>query len=816
MFDRVIPPEEELPPAVEVEVIEEAVPVGGGMVEFEDGSVGFEEIEEVEMPVAFNANLALTMDPNELRSIGNQLLADIEDDKQSRKDWEDAYTKGLNLLGMKSEEMTTPWPGACGLFHTMVAEAVVRFQSNAIMEIFPPAGPCKTNIIGKITEEIEKQAKRVEDEVNYQLVEKIDDYRPEMEKLLFGLAASGAAFKKIYPDPITGDPSARYIPAEKFIVPYGATSLKTANRYTECFRISKNNMRKMQVAGIYADVPVDEAMPVLDALQEKKDELNREDPPPTLDGDVDLYECHCDLDLDSEDGIATPHIVTLDYSGTVLSIYRNWEESDPLKRKILWYVAYSYVPGLGFYGYGLLHLIGASAKAATIILRQLIDAGIIANLPAGYKAKGLRMKGDSSPLRPGEWRDADVSGMKLSEAFLPLPYKEPSTVLMALLQNVVEEGRKLGSIADVEIGSISAEAPVGTALMIQDRAMKVMSAVQARLHDSMRMEFRILVKLIRDSKKETYEYEVDGPREIKRSDFDERIDIIPVSDPNAATLPQRVTQYQAAVQMSATASQIYNLPLLHRKMLEVLGIRDADKIVPDKDNIKPSDPVAENMAMITMRPAKAFEWQDHKAHIACHMAFFEDPKMRATVGQNPNAPMIAAAIQSHIAEHFAFQYREEIEQQLGIPLPPLDEQLPGEVETNLSIAVAEASRRWLAMDQKEAAQKEALAKAQDPVLQIQQAELELKKAEVQLKQGELQRKSVESETKAMLEKQRADGQQAVERERIESTERIANEQAIDKNSQFLAELKLEYKRLALETAELRSRMDQMRSAEVSQ
>jgi len=799
MFERVNPLQnEELPVSIEVDIETETLPVDD-MVEFEDGSMGYEEAPTPE-PVAFNANLALTIPENELSTMGLKLLQDIDEDKMSRKDWEESYTKGLSLLGMKSEEMTEPWPGACGLFHTMVAEAVVRFQSNAIMEIFPPSGPCKTNIIGRITEEIEKQAKRVQDEVNYQLVEKIDDYRPETEKLLFGLAASGSAFRKVFPDPITGDARARYVPAEKFIVPYGATSLASAQRYTECFSINRNELLKMQVNGIYRDTQVDESVPVVSALQEKKDEINREEEPPTLDGDIELYECHVDLDIDSEDGIATPHIVTLDYSGKILSIYRNWEEGDPFKKKILWYVDYSYVPGLGFYGYGLLHLIGASAKAATILLRQLIDAGIIGNLPAGYKAKGLRMKGDSSPLRPGEWREAEVSGIKMSEAFLPLPYKEPSTVLMALLQNVVEEGRKLGSIADVEIGSISAEAPVGTALMIQDRAMKVMSAVQARLHNSMRLEFRILARLIRDSTKDVYDYEVDGPREIKRSDFDARIDIIPVSDPNAATLPQRVTQYQAAVQMSATAPQIYNLPLLHRKMLEVLGIRDADKIVPDKEDIKPADPVAENMAMITMRPAKAFEWQDHAAHIACHQAFFEDPKMRATVGQNPNAAMIAAAIQAHIAEHFAFKYREEIEQKMGVPLPPLDESLPGEIESNLSIAVAEASRRLLAQNQQEAAQKEAMAKAQDPVIQMQQAELQIKQAELKLRQDE-------SASRIQAELQKAAGQQAVEKQRIGSNERLATEKMIDTNEQFLAELKLQYQKLAKDVEEMRLKYD---------
>lgn len=810
MFDRVSPYGDD-PTVVSVEMeVAEPLEMDGGMVIFGDGSAGYlEEETPVAQPESFDANLALTLEESRLVEIGSQLTSEIQQDKDSRNDWESALTKGLNLLGIKSEDMTTPWPGACGLFSTLIPEAVVRFQSNAIMEIFPPSGPAKTNIIGRVDEEKEQQAQRVQDEFNYQLTEKIDDYREETEKLLFGLALSGAAFRKLYPDPITGRPCARYIPAEKFIVPYGATSLKQAARATEIFTISKNELKKLQASGFYKDTNVSNSIPEFSELQNKKDEINREDPPPYDDETVELYECHCDLDIDDPDGIARPYIVTLDTSGKVLSIYRNWAENDPYKEKIPWFVAYSYVPGLGFYGYGLLHLIGASAKTATIILRQLIDAGTLNNLPGGLKAKGLRMKGDSSPIRPGEWREAEVSGMKLTESFMPLPYKEPSSVLLALLQNVVEEGRKLGSIADVEIGDVSANAPVGTTLSIMDRAMKVMSAVQARLHNSMRLEFRILGRLIRDSLREEYEYEIDGPREIRRADFDDRIDIIPVSDPNAATLPQRVTQYQAAIQMSSTAPQIYNLPLLHRKMIEILGIRDADKIIPDPEKVKPCDPVQENMALITMRPVKAFEWQDHAAHIATHQAFFEDPKTRATVGQNPNANMIAGAIQAHIAEHFAFQYREQIERELGSPLPPLGETLPGDVESNLSIAVAEAARRLLGKDQAEAAAAEAQAKMQDPVLQMQMQEQQTKAAAVQQKQAQAQ-------LEANVELVKAKEREATERERIKSQERLAAEAAIDRNEQFLAELKIEHEKMRSENQrtqaqilEILARVEQM-------
>jgi len=809
MFDRVTPYEDD-PAVVAVEVeVSEGPQIEDGMVIFEDGSAGYEELPVEAQEEKFEDNLALTLGESRLTQIGSQLLEDIRQDKDSRADWESALTKGLSLLGTKSEEMTTPWPGACGLFSTLIPEAVVRFQSNAIMEIFPPSGPAKTNIIGRIDEEKEKQAQRVQDEFNYQLTEKIDDYRDETEKLLFGLALSGAAFRKLYNDPITGRPGARYVPAEKLIINYGSTSLTQAQRVTEVVTMNRNELRKMQAAGFYRDTSVIESLPEFSDLQRKKDEVNHEDPPPVMDDVVELYESHCNLDIDDPDGIARPYVVTLDTTGKILAIYRNWEESDPFKQKIPSFVQYTYVPGLGAYGYGLLHLIGASAKTATIILRQLIDAGTLNNIPSGLKAKGLRMKGDSSPIRPGEWREAEVSGMKLSESFMPLPYREPSSVLLALLQLVAEEGRKLGSIADVEIGDVSANAPVGTTLSIMDRAMKVMSAVQARLHASMRQEFKILGRLIRDSIKEEYDYEVDGPREIRRSDFDDRIDIIPVSDPNAATLPQRVTQYQAAIQMAATAPQIYNLPLLHRKVIEILGIRDADKIVPDPEKVKPSNPVEENMALITMRPVKAFEWQDHAAHIATHQAFFEDPKMRATVGQNPNANMIAGAIQAHIAEHFAYQYREQIERELGSPLPPLGEMLPGDVESNLSMAVAEAARRLLGKDQAEAAAAEAQAKMQDPVLQIQMQDQQTKAAAVQQKQAQAQ-------LEAEVEMKKAAERERTERERIKSQERMAAEAAIDRNEQFLAELKVEHERMKSETQrtqaqilEILARVEQM-------
>lgn len=769
------------PPIIEDSVEFEVELPEEPLVEFEDGSMGIEAILPPEPP-EFNANLADTLPEDELRRLGKNLLEDIENDKLSRRDWEEGYEKGLNLLGLKQEEMTLPWPGACGLYHTMVTEAIVRFQSNAIMEIFPPSGPVKADIIGKITAEIEKQAQRVTAEMNYQLVEKMEDYRPETEKLLWGLAASGAAFRKLYPDPITGRPCALYVPAQDFIVPYGAQSLKKASRYTQRFKLSKGELKKLQFSGFYREAAVEEADPSPTELEAKIDEINREDPPPYDNADVDLMECHTDLDFEDQDGIARPYIVTLDDMGTVIGLYRNWEEGDPHKEKIIWFVEYSYIPGMGFYGYGLLHLIGGSAKAATSILRQLIDAGTLSNLPGGFKSTALRSKGDTTPLRPGEWRDMDMGGQKLSEAFLPLPYKEPSAVLLALSDKVVEEGRRLGSIADVEIGDVSAQAPVGTTLAIMDRAMKVMSAVQARLHNSMRLEFRILAKLIRDSTPETYDYEVDGPREIKRSDFDRSIDVLPVSDPNAATLPQRVTQYQSAIQMSSTAPQIYNLPLLHRKMLDVLGIRDARKIVPDPEEMAPLDQLTENMMLLKGQPIKVFESQPHEQHMVILDSFIKDPKTAAAVGQNPQAQAIFAAAQSHYAEHYGFLYRIEIEKQLGSPLPPLGEPLPGDIESLLSIAVAEAAKRLLAKNQQEAAAQEAQAKAQDPVVQMQIEEVKIKKQDV------AQKPQIE-QMRVQADLQKAAEREKTERERIRSNERLAEEAAIDKNEQFLAELK---------------------------
>ncbi len=785
MFERV----QDLP--VGIEEVELSVGPIENLVEV-DGEFVIEEPEEVSSleGVAFDANLADHLDEAVLHAIGHQLLMDIENDEMSRAEWNDIYKKGIDLLGMKEEERTLPWPGACGLYDTTIAEAVVRFQSQATMEIFPPSGPVKTNIIGRITDEREAQARRVQDDMNYELTQEMEDYFPETEKLLFSLPLCGSAFRKIHPDPITGKATARFIPAQDFIMPYGASSIAKAERYTELLHMPKNELLQLQATGFYRKVIVDESMGIPSELQGKMDETEGVSPPVMDLGFVELKECHCHLNIDveglrSEDGVAVPYIVTIDDRGSVLAIRRNWEESDPFKKKCIYYVQYDYIPGFGAYAFGLIHLLGGTGKTATSLMRMLLDSGTLANLPGGLKAKGLRMKGDDTPIRPGEWREAEVMGNKLADSFFPLPYKEPSVVLAGLLDKVVEKGQRLGSIADIEIGDVTANAPVGTTLALMERAMKVMSAVQKRLHASLGREFKLLAKIIAKTKPDEYAYDVDAPRSIKASDYDDRIDIIPVSDPNAATLSQRVTQYQAVIQMAQTAPQIYDLREVHRKMLQVLGIREVEKLIPRPDDIKPLDPVAENMALTTGKPVKAFEWQNHEAHMAVHQAFFEDPQIRQVLGQNPQAQAIASAIQAHIAEHLAYQYRVEVEIQLGSPLPPLDAPLPGDIESNLSIAVAEAAKRLTGKHQQEAQAAEIMAKQQDPVVQMQQEELKIKSAAVQQKQAEAQ-------LEAQTDLQKAAEREKTERERIKSNERMAADAAVDKQTQFLAELKLQY------------------------
>ena len=719
-------------PELEVEVIDpDAVTVTD-----DDGSVAIvldDEMQEEIMGPEHSSNLAEYLDEGELESMASDLIGSFESDRKSRKDWASSYVKGLDLLGLKIEERDQPWPGACGVFHPVLTESVVRFQAQAITEIFPASGPVRTQVVGSITEEKAKQAVRVEDEMNYLTTEVMTEYRDEFEQLLFKLPLAGSAFKKVYYDPMLERPVAMFVPAEDFVISYGASDLPTCERYTHVMKKTPNEVLKLMVSGFYRDLDLPDPSPEQSDIEEKYDEIDGESGF-SMDSDdrFTILEMHVDIDLpepfSDPDGIARPHVITIDKSSrSVLSIRRNYYEDDEKKRKRLHFVHYPYLPGLGFYGIGLIHLIGGLTKSATSILRQLVDAGTLANLPAGLKARGLRIKGDDSPLMPGEFRDVDIPGGAIRDNIYPLPYKEPSGVLYQLLGNIVEEGRRIGSVADVDISSANANAPVGTTLALLERSMKVMSGVQARLHAALRKELRILAKVIHDFMPETYDYEMDGSYN-RVKDFDGRVDVVPVSDPNASTMSQRVIQYQAALQLAQQAPQIYDLGRLHRQMLEVLGIKEADKIVKLEGDIEPTDPVTENMKILQQEGVKAFAYQDHEAHIAVHMAMLQDPKIKEMVGQSPFASVIQKAMIEHITEHVAFAYRKGIEVQLGAPLPDPEKPLPEDVEFNLSSTVAKAAQKLLQQDQAEMAQKKAQQDAKDPLTQIQQRELALEEA----------------------------------------------------------------------------------------
>ena len=693
----------------------------------------------------FYENIAEEMDENTLQSLGMELLDDIQRDRDSRKDWETAYKEGLTLLGLKYKERTEPWNGACGVFHPMITEAVVRFQSETIMETFPAQGPVKTKIIGKDTREKEEAARRVKDDMNYELTERMPEFRSEHERMLWSLPATGSAFKKVYYDPNMQRQVSLFVPAEDIIISYGASSIEMAERISHRMFKTKNEIRKLQVAGFYRDVELGEPTKTTDEIQERK---NKETGFNSLNDDrFELFECHINLDLegyeDKEDGketgIEIPYVVTvIGGTGEILSVRRNYHEDDPTKARRDHFVHYVYIPGFGVYGFGLFHLIGGFARSATSIMRQLVDAGTLSNLPGGLKSRGLRIKGDDTPIAPGEFRDVDVGSGAIRDNILPLPYKEPSQTLYNLLGTIVEEGRRFAATADMKISDMSAQAPVGTTLALLERMLKVMSAVQARVHYSFKQELKLLAGIIRDYTDNTYDYEpVDGPRRAKQSDYD-MVEIIPVSDPNAATMSQRVVQYQAVIQLSQTAPQIYNLPQLHRQMLEVLGIRDAAKLVPVEEDEKPTDPVTENMNVMNGKPVKAFIYQDHEAHITVHMSAIQDPNIQQLIGQNPMANQIGAAIQAHIAQHVGFAYRRRIEEQLGIPLPSPEEEMPEELELQVSRLVAESAKRVLANSQAEAAQQQAQQQAQDPIVQMQQAELQIKQGELALKEKKLQ------------------------------------------------------------------------------
>lgn len=737
---------------------------------------GMEIVLEPESDVSedFNANLAELMDDKDLLSLASELIDDYQSDLDSRKEWIQTYVDGIQLLGMKLEDRTEPWQGACGVYHPLLAEALVKFQSETIMETFPAQGPVKTQIIGKEDSESRDAASRVRDDMNFQLTEKMPEYRPEHERLLWGLGLAGNAFKKIYYDPSFGRQMALFVPAEDIVVPYGASSLATADRITHVMRKTENELKKLQVAGFYKDCDLGEPDDSFDEVEKKIAE--KMGFRASSDDRYKLLEMHVNLDLkgfeDTDDdgdetGIGLPYVITIEkHTSTVLAIRRNWNPDDKLKLKRQHFVHYGYVPGFGFYNFGLIHLIGAYAKSGTSLIRQLVDAGTLSNLPGGFKTKGLRIKGDDTPIAPAEFRDVDVASGTIKDNILPLPYKEPSQVLAGLMDKIIDEGRRFASAADLKVSDMSSQSPVGTTLAILERTLKIMSAVQARIHYSMKQEFKLLKTIIRDYTPEEYSYEPeDGDRRAKKSDYD-RVDVIPVSDPNAATMSQKVVQYQAVLQLAQSAPQLYDLAQLHRQMLEALGIKNASKLVKLEEDNKPKDPITENMDVVRMKPLKAFAYQDHQAHIMAHQSFMQDPMTAQMIGQNPQAQQMMAGLQAHIAEHYAFHYRNLIEQQVGAPLPPPDseEPLPEEFEAALSRMVAQAAQQLLMKNQADAAQQQAQQQAQDPIIQMQMQELQIKGSEVQRKAQ-----------KDQMDVQLRGAQLQLERERIASQERAAME-----------------------------------------
>ena len=734
-------------------------------VTLDDGSMEITITPGKEMDDEFDANLAEELDEGTLTELSGDLIGEYDSDISSRKDWLTTYVDGLELLGLKVEDRTEPWAGACNVYHPLMTEALVKFQAETMMETFPAAGPVKTQIIGKQTKEKEDAAERVKDDMNYQLTDMMPEYRPEHERMLWGLGLAGNAFKKVYYDPSFERQVAMYVPAEDIVVPYGASNLETAERVTHVMRKTKNELRKLQVAGFYRDVDLGE--PFLDIDEAEKKIAEKLGFNPTEDDRYKILEMHVLRDIpelgDSEDGIALPYVITIEKgTGTILSIRRNWNPEDKKQLKRQHFVHYGYIPGFGFYCFGLIHLIGAFAKSGTMILRQLVDAGTLSNLPGGMKSRGLRIKGDDTPIAPGEWRDVDVPSGAIRDNILPLPYKEPSQVLNQLMNQIIEEGRRFASAADMKVSDMSANSPVGTTLAILERTLKVMSAVQARIHYAMKQEFKLLAGIIRDYTPPEYNYEPEiGDRRAKQSDYD-CCEVIPVSDPNAATMSQKVVQYQAVMQMAQANPQIYDQVELNRQMLEVLGVKNIGKLIPNAEDKKPKDPVSENMDIINGKPVKAFIYQDHQAHLSVHMAAMQDPKIQQMMSQNPMAQMIQSAALAHINEHIAFEYRKQIEEQLGANLPTPDENLPEDVELELSRLTAAAAQKLLAKDQAEMQQQQAQQQQQDPLVQMQQQELQLKAQDLQIKAQKTQADIQLEQQKLELEKAKLASHERIE------------------------------------------------------
>lgn len=750
----------------------------------------------------FNANLADEMDEKELTSLVGDLLGEFEEDISARKDWIQTYVDGLELLGLKIEDRTEPWPGACGVYHPLLSEALVKFQAETMMSTFPAAGPVKTQIVGKETPEKKDAAVRVAADMNYQLTDKMVEYRPEHERMLWGLGLSGNAFKKVYYDPNLARQVSMYLPAEDVVVPYGASNIQTAERVTHVMRKTPNELKKLQAAGFYRDVELGDPTNTFDEVEKKIAE--KMGFRASSDDRFKVLEMHVDIDLPGypdlddegeETGIALPYVITIE-KGTqnVLAIRRNWHPDDDTKQKRNHFVHYSYIPGFGFYAFGLIHLIGAFAKSGTSIIRQLVDAGTLSNLPGGFKTKGLRVKGDDTPIAPAEFRDVDVSSGTIKDNIMTLPYKEPSQVLYTLLGTIVDEGRRFAGAADLQVSDMSANSPVGTTLAILERTLKVMSAVQARIHYAMKQEFQLLRDIIRDYTPEEYDYEPeDGTPRAKKGDYD-LVTVIPVSDPNASTMAQKVVQYQAVMQLAQGAPQLYDMPYLHRQMLEVLGIQNAEKLVKLDDDEKPRDPVSENMSILNGKPVKAFIYQDHEAHITVHTSAMQDPKIAKLMGQNPQAQSIMAAGAAHVQEHLAFAYRKQLEEQAGVPYPAPDAEMTPDVEAQVSRLAAAAAQQLLQKNQAEAAQQQAQQAQQDPIVQMQQKEIEIKQQEVQIKQQAMQIKQQEAQSKQQLAQQDSQlkqqkamddsttkaAQLEIDRQRIAAQERIAGMQTVAK------------------------------------
>ena len=755
----------------------------------------------------FDDNLAEYLNDSTVQSIVEELIGDYDDDVASRRDWMQTYVDGLELLGMKIEDRTDPWAGACGVYHPLLSEALVKFQAETIMEILPPSGPVKTEIIGKETPEKKEAAMRVQNDMNYQISDVMIEYRPETERMLWGLGLAGNAFKKVYYDPNLERPAAIFLPAEDVVVPYGASNLESAERVTHVMRKTENEIRRLQVAGFYLDIELGDPSNTMDEVEKKIAE--KMGFRATTDDRYKLLEMHVNLDLEGYEhkgkdgeptGIALPYVVTIEKgSKTCLSIRRNWQEDDKTHQKRTHFVHYGYVPGFGFYCFGLIHLVGAFAKSGTSLIRQLVDAGTLSNLPGGFKTRGLRVKGDDTPIAPAEFRDVDVPSGTIKDNIMTLPYKEPSQVLMSLLNQIVEEGRRFAGAADIQIADMSANSPVGTTLAILERTMKVMSAVQARIHYSLKQELRLLKDIIRDYTPEEYPYDPEqGDRQAKRADYD-MVDVIPVSDPNAATLSQKVVQYQAVIQLAQTAPQLYDLAYLHRQMLDVLGIKNAEKLVKLDDDVQPLDPISENMNAVKGKPMKAFIYQDHDAHIAAHQAFMTDPVVMKTLGQNPLANQIMAALQAHMAEHLGYQYRSQIEKQMGVTMPEPDKPLPASVEVELSRLVAMASQQLLEIHKGQAAQQKAQEQEQDPLIQLQ-------KADVQIKQQDAQRKAAKDQADTQAKMAQLD----LDRMRLEQQGQLAqmklHAEAESHALEDQQQMTLEKMRASLDAAKEKSRL----------